>query len=117
MPKRDDDVLASTLQTLANQLSGMQAAMVRNEASAPVVRQTRRASLANVAQDLESLKADASDDKVEAAKRDLADYRAAKGCENPNFKDSYLGRFPLVLADFWTSGHLSNRSRSMNVVS
>jgi len=43
--------------------------------------------------------------------------RAAKGCEIPNFKGSYLGRFPLVLADFWTSEHLSARSRSTNVVS
>ena len=38
-------------------------------------------------------------------------YRAGKGCEIPNFKGSYLGRFPLVLADFWTSDHLSERSR------
>ena len=37
--------------------------------------------------------------------------RAGKGCENPNFKGSYLGRFPLVLADFWTRDHLSERSR------
>ena len=37
--------------------------------------------------------------------------RAGKGCEIPNFKGSYLGRFPLVLADFWTSDHLSERSR------
>ena len=37
--------------------------------------------------------------------------RAGKGCENPNFKGSYLGRFPLVLADFWTSDHPSERSR------
>ena len=43
--------------------------------------------------------------------------RAAQGCENPNFKGSYLGRYPLVLADFWTSDHLSARSRSMSVVS
>ena len=42
---------------------------------------------------------------------------AAKGCENPNFKGSYLGRFPLVLAVFWTSDHLSERSRGMSVVS
>ena len=41
--------------------------------------------------------------------------RAGKGCEIPNFKGSYLGRFPLVLADFWTSDHLSERSRSVNV--
>ena len=37
--------------------------------------------------------------------------RAGKGCEIPNFKGSYLGRFPLVLADFWTRDHLSERSR------
>ena len=37
---------------------------------------------------------------------------AAKGCENPNFKGSYLGRFPLVSADFSTSDHLSERSRT-----
>jgi len=40
--------------------------------------------------------------------------RAAKGCEIPNFKGSYLGRFPLVSADFWTSDHLSGRSRSVD---
>ena len=32
----------------------------------------------------------------------------------PNFKGSYLGRFPLVLADFWTSDHLSEWSRSVD---
>ena len=37
---------------------------------------------------------------------------AGKGCEIPNFKGSYLGRFPLVSADFWTSDHLSERSRT-----
>ena len=37
----------------------------------------------------------------------MCSYRAGKGCENPNFKGSYLGRFPLVSADFWTSDHLS----------
>ena len=37
---------------------------------------------------------------------------AAKGCENPNFKGSYFGRFPLVSADFSTSDHLSERSRT-----
>ena len=47
----------------------------------------------------------------------LAAARAAKGCEIPNFKGSYLGRFPLVLADSWTSDHLSERSRSVDVVS
>ena len=43
---------------------------------------------------------------------DLATNRAGKGCEIPNFKGSYLGRFPLVLADFSTSDHLSERSRT-----
>ena len=39
------------------------------------------------------------------------DVGAGKGCEIPNFKGSHLGRFPLVLADFSTSDHLSERSR------
>ena len=43
--------------------------------------------------------------------RRCVETRAGKGCEIPNFKGSYLGRFPLVLADFWTSDHLSERSR------
>ena len=43
--------------------------------------------------------------------------RAAKGCEIPNFKGSVLGRFPLVLADFWTSDHLSERPRSVDAFS
>ena len=33
----------------------------------------------------------------------------------PTSNRSYLGRFPLVSADFWTSDHLSERSRSVNV--
>ena len=41
--------------------------------------------------------------------------RAAQESEIPNFKGSDLGHFPLVLADLWTSDHLSGRSRSMNV--
>jgi hypothetical protein len=41
---------------------------------------------------------------------------AAQESEIPNFKGSYLGRFPLVSADFWTSDHLSGRSRSVDVV-
>jgi hypothetical protein len=41
-------------------------------------------------------------------------FRAAKESEIPNFKGSYLGRFPLVSADFWTSDHLSERSRSVD---
>ena len=40
-----------------------------------------------------------------------------KGAKVANFKGSYLGRFPLVLAGFGTSDHLSERSRSVNVVS
>ena len=32
--------------------------------------------------------------------------RAARESEIPNFNGSYLGRFPLVSADFWTSDHL-----------
>ena len=44
-------------------------------------------------------------------------YRAAKESEIPNFKGSDLGRFPLVSADFWTSDHLSERSRSMDAFS
>ena len=39
---------------------------------------------------------------------------AGQESEIPNFKGSYLGRFPLVLADFWTSDHLSERSRSVD---
>ena len=38
-----------------------------------------------------------------------------EGAKVANFKGSYLGRFPLVLADFWTSDHLSERFRSMDV--
>jgi len=44
-------------------------------------------------------------------------YRAARESEIPNFKGSYLGRFPLVSADFWTSDHLSERSRSVDAFS
>ena len=40
--------------------------------------------------------------------------RAAKESEIPNFKGSYLGRFPLDSADFWTSDHLSERPRSVD---
>ena len=41
--------------------------------------------------------------------------RAGQESEIPNFKGSVLGRFPLVSADFWTSDHLSERSRSVDV--
>ena len=47
--------------------------------------------------------------------RDLVEAGAAKESEIPNFKGSYLGRFPLVLADCWTSDHLSERPRSVDV--
>ena len=40
---------------------------------------------------------------------------AAQESEIPNFKGSFLGRLPLVSADFWTSDHLSERSRSVDV--
>ena len=40
--------------------------------------------------------------------------RAGQESEIPNFKGSDLGHFPLVLADFWTSDHLSERSRSVD---
>jgi hypothetical protein len=43
--------------------------------------------------------------------------RAGQESEIPNFKGSSLGRFPLVSADFWTSDHLSERSRSVGAVS
>ena len=43
--------------------------------------------------------------------------RAAQESEIPNFKGSYLGRFPLVLAGFWTSDHLLERSRSVDAFS
>ena len=44
----------------------------------------------------------------------LAEIRAAKESEIPNFKGSFLGRFPLVSANSWTSDHLSERSRSVD---
>ena len=39
---------------------------------------------------------------------------AAKESDIPNFKGSFLGRVPLVSADFWTSDHPSERSRSVD---
>ncbi|KAK7254771.1 hypothetical protein SO694_00131069 [Aureococcus anophagefferens] len=52
-------------------------------------------------------------DQVPAHEKEEHDYliaanRAAKESEIPNFKGSYLGRFPLVLANSWTSDHLSD---------
>ena len=48
---------------------------------------------------------------------DQAVIGAAKESDIPNFKGSFLGRFPLVLADFWTSDRLSERSRSVDAFS
>ena len=47
--------------------------------------------------------------KDDEGKSMLVPLRAGKG--------SSLGRFPLVSADFWTSDHLSERSRSMDAFS
>ena len=60
---------------------------------------------------LHSPRDDGGEDVVDLGVALRALGRAGKGCEIPNFKGSYLGRFPLVLADFWTSDHLSERSR------
>ena len=38
----------------------------------------------------------------------------SRDLQKANFKGSFLGRFPLVSADFWTSDHLSERSRSVD---
>ena len=46
-----------------------------------------------------------------------ASTRAAQESDMPNFKGSYLGRFPLVSADFWTRDHLSERPRSVDAFS
>ncbi|KAH8071677.1 ATP binding protein [Aureococcus anophagefferens] len=55
---------------------------------------------------------EASMDALNTYGKDLtALARAAKERDMPNFKGSYLGRFPLVSADFWTSDHLSERRR------
>ena len=48
---------------------------------------------------------------------DVVAPRAAQESEIPNFKGSDLGHFPLVSADFWTSDHLSERSRSVDMFS
>ena len=41
---------------------------------------------------------------------------AGKARDAPDFKGSELGRFPLVLADFWTSDHRSERSRRVDAL-
>ena len=53
----------------------------------------------------------------DAIQHNPAIIRAGQESELPNFKGSYLGRLPLVSADFWTSDHLSERSRSVDVFS
>ena len=52
---------------------------------------------------------------MDRARKCLALGGAARESEIPNFKGSYLGRFPLVSADFWTSDHLSELSRRVDV--
>ena len=52
---------------------------------------------------------------VEKGGLTMVSCRAGQESEIPNFKGSYLGRFPLVSADFWTSDHLSERSRRVDV--
>ena len=54
---------------------------------------------------------------LEAAVDSPAAFRAGQESEIPNFKGSYLGRFPLVSADFGTSDHLSERSRRVDAFS
>ena len=56
-------------------------------------------------------------DTVRRAYVALALARAGKESEIPSFKGSYLGRFPLVSADFWTSDHLSERTRRTDAFS
>ena len=54
---------------------------------------------------------------VQSAEDVEARARAAKESEIPDFKGSYLGRFSLVSANSWTSGHLSERPRSVDAFS
>ncbi|KAH8072550.1 hypothetical protein JL720_11115 [Aureococcus anophagefferens] len=51
---------------------------------------------------------------AQGAKKAAGGPTGSKESEIPNFKGSFLGRFPLVSADFWTSDHLSERSRSVD---
>ena len=60
---------------------------------------------------------DGDDDAYQTAYAADAASGAAKESEIPNFKGSDLGRFPLVSADFWTSDHLSERSRRVDAFS
>ena len=72
---------------------------------------------ADLMRTLANILAAASAEEKNDVVRSTAMNRAAKGCEIPNFKGSYLGRFPLVSADFWSSDHLSERSRSVDAFS
>jgi hypothetical protein len=47
----------------------------------------------------------------------LVETGAGKESDMPDFKGSDLGRLPLVSADFWTSDHLSERSRRVDAFS
>ena len=51
---------------------------------------------------------------IEATATFYATAGAAKESDIPDFKGSYLGRFPLVSADLWTSDRLSGWPRSVN---
>ena len=53
----------------------------------------------------------------QSGRADVLHAWAGKECEIPNFGGSYLGRFPLVSANFWTSDHLSERSRRVDAFS
>ena len=55
------------------------------------------------------------DAEVLAARAVDRSLRPRSGQHTGDFKGSYLGRFPLGLAEFWTSDHLSEWSRSMDV--
>ena len=63
------------------------------------------------------LEADGEDAEAEQERRaELVEHLGRKS-EIPNFEGSYLGRFPLVSADFWTIDHLSERSRRVDAFS
>ena len=54
-------------------------------------------------------------DQVMGAFTLIVHSRAGQESEIPNFKGSYLGQFPLVSANSWTSDHLLEQSRSVDV--
>ena len=65
-------------------------------------------------EDGDDYESDFEEDDMMMPDGDAVADRAGQESEIPNFKASYLGRFPLVSADFWTSDHLSERYRSVN---